>query len=116
MENANYEQETHWLKQFEALVKENISNQNMNNAWLAIQMAVSVRTLYRTIEKLTGTSPSLYIREIKMQKAKEMLESGQYAKVNEVVQAVGYQKAEYFTQLFKQTFGITPNTILKRLK
>ncbi len=101
------------LEKFEEIVLKNISDKSLNNAWVSAQLSISERKLYQDIQQWTGLSPNLYIRKIKMQKAMEMLKSGHYLKVNEVVSKVGFQKAEYFTRLFKEEFGMTPSEVLK---
>lgn len=106
-------EEIRLLEEFEEIILKNISDKRLTNAWAATQLLVSERTLYRDIKSLTGLSPNLYIRKIKMKKAKEMLESGQYSRVSEVSRKVGFHKADYFSILFKKEFGRTPSEILK---
>ena len=63
--------------------------------------------LSKIFKETAGTKLSGYITEVKMQKAAELLVQTN-KKVQEVVEAVGYQKKQHFTKLFKDRFGMTP--------
>lgn len=63
--------------------------------------------LSKIFKETAGTNLSGYITEVKMQKAAELLVQTN-KKVQEVVEAVGYQKKQHFTKLFKDRFGMTP--------
>jgi two-component system, response regulator YesN len=53
-----------------------------------------------------------YITEIRMEKAAEMLGNTD-RKVQDVMRMVGYQKSQYFSKLFKEKYGVTPNEYKK---
>ncbi len=103
-----------WLEQFDDLVIQNLSNPDLTNEQLAARLSISPRKLYRTLQKLTGQSPNHYIRRLRLQKARELLESSYSITVKEVVEQVGFKKRDYFSQLFKAEFGVTPLNILQR--
>ena len=48
-----------------------------------------------------------YLTYVRVEKAKELLETGKY-KVHEVAEMVGYQDAGYFTKVFKKETGVLP--------
>lgn len=102
-----------WLVTFEALVMKHLSDIHFNNAFLAKQLLVSERKLYRLLRQSTGQSPNHYIRHIRLIKAHELLGSGDYKTVKAVATKVGFKKVDYFSQLFKLTFGYTPSSLLK---
>ena len=51
---------------------------------------------------------SAYITDVKMEKAAELL-SGTDRWVHEIMESVGYQKSQYFSKIFKEKYGVTPN-------
>lgn len=53
-----------------------------------------------------------YITEVRMEKAAEMLGNTD-RKVQDVMRMVGYQKSQYFSKLFKEKYGVTPNEYKK---
>lgn len=83
--------------------KMNIANISVHD--MAYAMAMSERQLYRLAKRLTGCSPARLIKEIKLQKSYELLDSGTINKVEDVARQVGYEDASYFSRLFYQRFG-----------
>ena len=108
--------EKKWLLDFEKEVFKRISDNVLNLGDLAYCMAVSERQLHRKITNLLHLSPNKYIRILKMQKAKELLDDYSYDTVSEVSYAVGYQNAHYFSKLFFQHYGESPKTFLVKDK
>lgn len=102
-----------WLVIFEALVMKHLSDTKLTNAFLASQLSISERKLYRLLRQSTGQSPNHYIRHIRLAKAHEFLGSGDYKTVKAVATKVGFKKVDYFSQLFKLAFGYTPFSLLK---
>lgn len=68
------------------------------------------RTLYNTI---FGMSPVQYFKNEKLLLAKELLESGDFKMVSDVSFELGYNKTAYFSSIYKEYFGVLPNTVLK---
>lgn len=59
-----------------------------------------------------GTSPINYLIQIRLEKAKEMMENEDLP-VNVVAKSVGYEDAYYFSKLFKKYYGSAPSTYIK---
>lgn len=76
---------------------------------------MSRATLYRKIKALTGMSSNEYIRNVRMQMAKELLISGDMS-VAEVSDAVGCSSPAYFREAFKIVYGVSPSEYLRNLK
>lgn len=102
-----------WLIQVENLLKSEIANPQMNAIELASKLNMSRRQLQRRIKKTTGLTPNKYIRETKLQAAREILESGDVHTVSEVTYAVGFDTPSYFSNLFKERFGKKPIEYLR---
>jgi signal transduction histidine kinase/DNA-binding response OmpR family regulator len=96
-----------WLEQTEKLILKEMANGVFFNDYLADLLAISRGTLYKNIKSLTGLTPTKYIRVIRLQKAKTLLEQGK--SVKEVSYEVGFQKPEYFSKIFKKEFGKLPS-------
>lgn len=64
-------------------------------------------------KKETGTTLIRYITEIKMEKAKFLLEEG-ILKINQIARECGYENPSYFNRTFKNYFGITPKQFKER--
>ncbi len=99
-----------WLKKVEQAMQAQINNSQFTIDQLAHSLFISERQFSRKIKKLTGLTPNKYIREIKLQKARALLEMRRYNTVSETCLAVGFSKAEYFSQLYKKRFGKLPSS------
>jgi len=100
------------LQSAEQLVLERLNDPEFSVAVMAQQLGYSSRNLSRVFGKLTGLSPVKFILEIRLQKARQLLESGQYPSVTEVRYEVGIESASYFTKKFAERFGKSPKEFL----
>ena len=63
----------------------------------------------------TGMSFRKFLTMIRMNRAEEMLYSGEY-KVNEIADACGFSDVFYFSRLFKETRGFAPSNAIRSRK
>jgi AraC family transcriptional regulator len=63
--------------------------------------------LSRTFSKETGKTISQYLRQLRMEKAAELLKSGKF-NVTEAALEVGYSSLSHFSAAFHETFGCCP--------
>lgn len=68
---------------------------------------MSTRNFLRRFKAATGRLPSDYLRAVRMETAKAMLESDR-ASVQSIASHVGYSDISFFRTLFKRTTGMTP--------
>jgi len=68
-----------------------------------------VANIFRTA---TGDSFTTYLVKYRMNKAKEMIKSGNYL-IYEVAERVGYKNVPYFSTLFKKHTGLNPSELYK---
>jgi two-component system, response regulator YesN len=76
---------------------------------LAERYHLSTGYLSRLIKKETGRTFMEILTDIRISKAKSLLDKGIY-KVNEIADMVGYKDMSYFIQVFKKQTGVTPNS------
>lgn len=93
-----------------ALVKEYIQKHYADDITLntiSQNLGFSSSYLTKVFNKVMGTTPSKFIRDYRMNIAKQLLnEPG--SSVNTVSAAIGYSDPFHFSKSFKQTFGISP--------
>ena len=65
------------------------------------------RSFKRRFAEATGLSPLEYIHTLRLEDAKQLLESGALS-VEAVANEVGYEDASFFNRLFRRKVGITP--------
>jgi DNA-binding response OmpR family regulator len=93
------------------LVEAHISDPYFGVAQLSQDLNISERTLYRALKKETGLTPNAFIREIKLQRIRQAIESGPKRSLQELALSVGLTNGTYLNNLYKEQFGrdIYPN-------
>ena len=102
-----------WLDQLNQAILQHLNNPMFKVEDLIDPMMTSRRKLYRRVKKVTGLPPSRYIRKLRLEKARELLEIGVYPTVQEVAWAVGYQRSDYFSELYERVYLKRPIWYLK---
>ncbi|MDF2923625.1 MAG: helix-turn-helix protein [Paenibacillaceae bacterium] len=79
---------------------------------LARKVGLNDFKLKRGFKELFGTTVFGYVRQLRMQQARELLEQGG-ANVTEAAYLVGYSNISHFSALFRKTFGCHPREYVK---
>ena len=82
---------------------------NLNVEMLAEQVYLSAGYLSAVFKEETGMNLNRFIREVRMEKAKEMLENTNM-KITQIARAVGFVNTSYFCRSFREFFGNTPES------
>ncbi len=80
---------------------------------MAALTGLAERTFKRRFQQATGMSPLDYVHTVRLEEAKQMLESGALP-IEAVAQEVGYQDSAFFGRLFRRKTGLTPGQYRKR--
>lgn len=91
-------------------INDHIGDSNLSVEELASQLNLSRSQLYRKIKALTGQTVNEFIRKIRLERAKQILEKGS-ANISEACYSVGFASPSYFSKCFKAHFGILPTEI-----
>lgn len=91
-------------------INKDISNPDLSVESLALQLHLSRSQFYRKIKTLTGQTASQFLRNIRLQRAKQILEEGQ-TNISNVCYQVGFSSPSYFTKCFRGHFGILPTEV-----
>lgn len=102
-----------FIEKLLSYVNENISNSDLNVEELAAHLSLSRSQLYRKVKALTGETVNEFIRKIRLERAKQILEQG-HANISEASYAVGFTSPSYFSKCFKAHFGVLPKQIGSR--
>ena len=79
---------------------------------LARRVGMSVRNFVRRFKQATGDSPLIYLQKLRISAAKRLLESD-HRSVQEISDAVGYEDAAFFRELFERHTGVAPSAYRK---
>jgi AraC-like DNA-binding protein len=77
-------------------------------------LAMSQSQLYRKTIELTGKSPNVFLKEFRLEKAKELLNKQRY-NISQITFDAGFTSPSYFTKCFKNTYGLLPMAYLDLL-
>lgn len=80
---------------------------------LALKAGISVRSLNRRFRDTTGMPPMEYLRRLRVEAAKRLLEADQ-VRVDDVTALVGYEDTRSFHRLFHQLVGLSPRAYRAR--
>jgi ligand-binding sensor domain-containing protein/signal transduction histidine kinase/DNA-binding response OmpR family regulator len=101
-----------FIKRITSLIEANISNSNLDMAFLTSQFNMSQSTLYRKISSLTGISPNVFIRKLRLKNSIGLLVTGTH-NISEAAYDSGFNDIGYFRECFKEEFGITPSEYIR---
>lgn len=94
------------------IVESNLTEPDFDVVKLAEFVNMSRSTLSRKIKSITGLTPLEFIRNIKMKHACKLLQNKDM-NIGEIALTLGYFNRKYFTQCFKEEFGVTPTDYQK---
>ena len=76
---------------------------------IAENMYLSPYYISKIFKAETGDAPIRHLINIRLERAKELLESGWGGSIQEAAQQVGYDDAYHFSKLFKKRYGVPPS-------
>ncbi|MCB0565297.1 MAG: helix-turn-helix transcriptional regulator [Phaeodactylibacter sp.] len=86
------------------------NHRNEDSRQLSHELGLSRSQLFRKIKALTGKSILLYIRSVRLNKAREMLKSTNL-NISEMGYAVGFTNPAHFSTAFFNEFGENPSAV-----
>lgn len=89
-------------------IQENYAREDLSNNLVAKQVNLSVSWLSTKFKEEVGVGISDYLNGIRIQKAKQLFDEQDYM-IYEVAEKVGFASSQYFSKIFKQVTGLTPN-------
>ena len=102
-----------FLQKITEIIQDNISNEQFGVSELASEIRMSRSNLLRKVKKLTNLSVSQFIRNVRLKRAKEMMEEEIYT-VSEVSYSVGFSSTSYFIKCFREYYGYPPGETIER--
>ena len=117
---AQLKQAAHWAREAESrmssaisqalsFIRKNYSNKDMNIQTISDYLTISPSWLSVSFRKETGQTVNEYITNVRIDEAKRLLRQGKH-KVYEIAERVGYGSSRYFSKVFIQTTGYSPQS------
>lgn len=114
MERAQQDANLAFLNEVKLYIMENMDKEDLTVDDIASRMCMSRTTFYNKWKLLTGEAPKYLISRIRMEKARELLESGKFS-VTMVAEMVGMRNLKNFRGRYKEYFGKTPKEFMKKV-
>lgn len=97
-----------FLIKLRGFIEAEINDADLSIDDLCRKMAMSRMQLHRKIKALTDRSTALYIRSIRLQRARHLLTTSDI-NVSEAAYQVGFDDPKYFSRVFIEEFGMAPS-------
>ena len=101
-----------FLQRLRSTVYANLNDEFFRAPQLAKNMMMSQTQLYRKIKALTNQPTAQYIKTIRLEKAKDLLQSTDYS-IGQIAAEVGFKTQAHFTRSFQEEFRKKPSEIRK---
>ena len=97
-------------KKYTKVIIDNVDDENFTIPYLCRALTMSRSQLHNKLKALTGKSTSIYVRSIRLNKAKELLLSTDLT-ISEIAYEVGFKDSNYFSRCFNEEYGHTPTHV-----
>ncbi len=104
--------EDEFIQKIRKIVHENMENEDFGTLALCQKLRMSRTQVHNKIKTLTNKSTSLFIRSIRLQEAKGLLQTTDL-NISEVGYKVGFSNPAYFSRIFAEEFGAPPSRTRK---
>ena len=95
-------------------IHNNYTNELLNISKLAGMCNITPEYFRSIFKNFYGVSPIIYINDLKINRAEELLKTGMYS-VTEAALMSGYLDMSYFSRTFKKVAGVSPSEYKKRI-
>lgn len=99
-----------FLRKVITAVEKNMDNFNFSIDDLAREIGYSRSSIQKKIKVLTGKTTSQLIREFRLERARQLIQQDA-GFLSEIALAVGFNSLSYFSNSYKEYFGVPPSKI-----
>jgi len=103
-----------FIKQIMIFIEEQMDNSELTIDEIAENLMLSRTVFYRKLKSIVGLSPVDFIREIRIKRAAQLIETDEL-NFSQVAYMTGFNDPKYFSKCFKKQMGITPSEYKDRL-
>lgn len=101
-----------FLKEVISIVEEKMTDPGFSLDTVAECMRMSRSTFYKKFKSLTGIMPVEFIRDMRLQRARQYLDAGN-TNIAEVAYLSGFSSPKYFSTCFREKYQVTPSDYIK---
>jgi signal transduction histidine kinase/DNA-binding response OmpR family regulator len=102
--------DTAFIRKVKESIEAHLDEEQFSVVELSMDLGMSRSQLYRKLSALTGYSPNEVIRNMRLERAKQLL-LRKAGTVSEIAYLCGFSAPAYFVKCFREYFGMTPGEI-----
>ena len=114
-ENKQDASESVFLTKAIELVEKNLHVPGYSVEQLSRDLCMERTGLYRKLVAMLDQSPSLFIRNIRLQRAAQLLAEGKLS-VTEIAERTGFSSSSYLSKCFQEMYGCRPSEYTEKAK
>ena len=103
------------MEKLTELMEKNMDNGDLIVDDLVQELCGEPFCLFKKLKTLDRTCPIEFIKEMRVKRAAQLIESGDY-NMTQIAYMVGINDPRYFSKCFKQRFGMTPTEYKENAK
>jgi len=101
-----------YMDRVRRIVHEHLADEAFGVEELARRVGQERTHLYRRVHALTGAPPSALLRQMRLERATELLRRSA-GTVSEIAYAVGFRSVSSFSRAYKTAYGVSPSRVAK---
>ena len=94
-------------------IEKNMSNADYSVDDLSNEVGLHRTNVYKKIQFLTGKTPLMFIRLMRLKRARQLMSKGDVM-VSQIAYQVGFNNPKIFSRYFKEQYGIYPSEYIKQ--
>jgi signal transduction histidine kinase/CheY-like chemotaxis protein/AraC-like DNA-binding protein len=101
-------EEQAWLEKLQKETLRLIESHTFSVDQLAAHMLMGRTNFFNEVKRLTGLTPNQYVLELRLLRARKLIEDHPESPLRDIVAQVGLRDERYFVRVFKNRFGQSP--------
>ncbi len=102
------------IEEASGMIRDNISDLG-TIAHIAQKVGLNLSKMQMGFQHLYNMSVNNYIQNVRMEKAKQLLQENEY-NISEIVHELGLSSKSYFSKIFRETYHMSPSEFRKRFR
>ena len=103
------------IVELQAWLFEHYAQPDIRLEQLSKHTGLNSRTLSRRFKQATGHSPMMYLRQIRLDQARDLLKNTDLC-IAEIAMQTGYSDTDYFSRLFKRQYQLSPSDFRRSVR
>ena len=111
--NFIHADEKKFLVSIADIIKKNMEDEGLDSDFICEQLNITRILLYRKIKELANTTPTEFIREIKLKEAERLIRTTRDT-IQEIMYQTGFNNKSNFYRIFKAAYTLSPSEYRKK--